>query len=226
MLAVCRLGTTQGSGLRRDRCTVAWRKGNFIKTRGTGKEEFQNSTNHRKCNPKCICRFARTHLEILDGAAKVAPSSTYKKPSSNETGVLIAASVALLEVIGNPVFHVGVSTVDGAAQGRFSRGAITQALQDALDIAHAIGVANVFNGGQTLIVGDIGLAVGKTHLRAFQRAERNLPVITVELFQRPSHRGDGFRLQRLCYSLVEPLRTTPMRNLVDKGVRQFVLEDA
>src|SRR6266849_9289352 len=173
-----------------------------------------------------ICKARRLLREILNESIKVVLSSTYKKPSSNERRMLIAASVALLKVICNPIFHVGVSTVDGAAQGRFSRGAITQALQDALDIAHAIGVANVFNGGQTFIVGDIGLAVGKTHLRAFQRAERNLPVITVELFQRPSHRGDGFRLQRLCYSLVEPLRTTPMRNLVDKGVRQFVLEDA
>src|SRR5690349_2455090 len=85
MLAVCRLGTTQASGLRRDRCTVAWRKGNFIKTRGTGKEELQNSTNHRKCNPKSIGRFARTHRpiqEILNGAAKAAPSITYKNQAA------------------------------------------------------------------------------------------------------------------------------------------------
>src|SRR2546428_10153076 len=86
MLAVCRLGTTQASGLRRDRCTVAWRKGNFIKARGTGKEGFQNSTNHRKCNPKHICSFARTHLEILDEAAKAAPSGTSKNPGTIEPG--------------------------------------------------------------------------------------------------------------------------------------------
>src|SRR6266849_1609071 len=173
-----------------------------------------------------ICKARRPLREILNESIKVVPSNTYKKPSSNERGMLIAASVALLKVICNPIFHVGVSTVDGGAQGRFSRGAITQALQDALDIAHAIGVANVFNGGQTLIVGDIGLAVGKAHPRTFQRTERNLPVIAIKLLQLPSHRGDGFRLQRLGHSLVEPLRTAPMRNLVDKGMRQFVLEDA
>src|SRR5581483_1021958 len=54
--------------------------------------------------------------------------------------ILIAAraSVSLLQIIGETVFQVGIAAVDGAAQCSFSGGAIPEALQNALDVAHAV----------------------------------------------------------------------------------------
>src|SRR5579859_2879807 len=79
--------------------------------------------------------------------------------------ILITTRVAIvfLEVIGDAIFHIGISAVDSAAQGSFGGGAVAKALQDALDIAHTIGIANVFNSCQTLVISHVGLAVGKAH---------------------------------------------------------------
>src|SRR5579859_1685337 len=134
------------------------------------------------------------------------------------------ASISLFQIIGDAVFQVSIATVDCAAQGSFGGSAIAKALQNALDVAHAVGVADVFNTGQSFIVGHVGLPIREAHPRAFKGAERNLAMLRVDVCELPAYRRSALRLQCLGNAFIEPLRTAPVRDLVNKCVCQLVLE--
>ncbi len=71
--------------------------------------------------------------------------------------------------------------MDGGAQGRFGGTALADALQDALYVAHPIGIVDVGDGSQGFGVGDVGLRPGKLQEAAFENIEWNV----VLLFEQP-----------------------------------------
>src|SRR5512146_1444169 len=67
------------------------------------------------------------------------------------------SAVLLLQKCAHVVVQPGVVAVDGGAQGSFGGAALGNTLQDSNQVLHAVGVANVFGGGQGFVVGQARL---------------------------------------------------------------------
>ena len=71
-----------------------------------------------------------------------------------------------------PVLGLAVVGVDGRAQSGFGGAAIAETLQDALDVAHTVGVIDVGNGGQRFRIGQISFSAGEAQEAALEHVQR------------------------------------------------------
>src|SRR5438105_14634788 len=113
--------------------------------------------------------------------------------------------------------------MDGGAQGRFGRASLPDPLQDAAQVVHAIGVANVLRGGKRFVVGQPSLRGGEAYEIPFEPIERDRMAGPENFTQAPSKSGTAPRFHQLRDALVQPLRAPSAAYVINKGVRQFVV---
>ncbi len=140
------------------------------------------------------------------------------------TGKLIAVLIG--EGFGEVGFELGVVGVDGEAESGFGGTTLAEALQDALDVADAVGLVDEGNGGEGFGVGEGGLGAGEIHEAGFEGVEREVALGLEELGQLAAIAAQGLGLEHLSEAFVEPGGAASGGGLIDEGVGQFVFEDA
>src|ERR1700722_20297093 len=138
--------------------------------------------------------------------------------------VLVAVFVG--QVLGEVGFELAVVGVDGGAQRGFRGTALAERLQDALNIAHAVSVVDVGDGGQGLGIRKIGLTAREALEARFEHIQRNVSLRLEQLGELGSASAEAFGLKELRDTFVQPGRATRGGQLVKEGVRQFVLQNA
>ena len=116
--------------------------------------------------------------------------------------------------------------MNGGAQGGFGGIALAaEAFEDALDIAHAVGIVDVGHGRQRFGVGYIGLGSRKILEAAFERVQRNILLRFVEQRELVTLAAKTFGLEELGDAFVQPGRAASAGKLSNKRVGQFMLKN-
>src|SRR5580700_3038476 len=108
------------------------------------------------------------------------------------------------------------------AKRGFGRTALAESLQDSLNVAHPIGLVDVFNGCQRLVIGQEGLNRGKAHEAPFKGVVRDSLLGLEELSQTAAIRRETFRFDRLGNTFVQPCRTPSARSLIHERMSQLM----
>ena len=114
--------------------------------------------------------------------------------------------------------------MDGSAKGGFGRAAFGKLLQNALQFTDSVGIVDVLDRGQRFVIGQDGLDWREAHEAAFESVEGNF-ALRLKQFCQAAPIGEWFGLEGLRNALVQPLWTSSRRNLINKGVSQFMLQD-
>ena len=112
------------------------------------------------------------------------------------------------KVLGQVGLELAVVGMDGRAQGGFGGRALAEELEDALNIAHAVGIVDVGHGGERFGVGDVGLGAGKTLEAAFERVERNILLRFEQQCELAAFAAEALGFEELGDAFVQPGRAT------------------
>src|SRR5208282_4319845 len=138
------------------------------------------------------------------------------------TGQTELLAVFVGEIAGEVGFELAVIGVNGCAQGGFGGIALAEALEDALNIAHAIGIVDVRYGRQRLGVGDVGLSAGKVLETSFQSVEGDILLRFVEQRELVPIAAEAFGFEELGNAFVQPGRAAAAGELSNKRMSQFM----
>ena len=108
------------------------------------------------------------------------------------------AAVLAFQELADFAFEFAVPGMDGGAQGRLRRAALSNTLQNALYVAHAVGFLDVLDGGQRLIVGQRCLCGRQVHEAAFEHVVRQRVLHLEELREAPSASIQSSWFHELC----------------------------
>src|SRR5580658_2774587 len=106
------------------------------------------------------------------------------------------------EVFADFCFQLAIIRVDSSAEGGFRRTSLSQSFENPLQIAHAVGLADVFHGGEGFFISHSGLSAGELHKAAFECVQRDLALVAKQVSQKPTMR-DLLGFDRLSNTLVE-----------------------
>src|SRR5262249_36218253 len=171
--------------------------------------------------PEVVCRVSQTSRARLQILSCLGAGSGWAGGASRPR---LLVAVGLLQICGNFGFQFGVAGMNGGAESSFGGGTLADALKNALHVAHAVGIANVLNRRQRLVIGKERLVVCKTNPGAVERVEWKLMLAGIKLCQPAAVPGRRAWLDDLGDAFVQPLRAAAARDLVDKGMSELVLE--
>src|SRR5271167_831191 len=137
-------------------------------------------------------------------------------------GELLAVLVG--EIPGQVGLELAVVGMDGGPQGGLGGIALADALQDALNIAHAIGVVDVGHCSQRFGVGDVGFSAGETLEASFQSIEWDIALRFEEQRELMSIATKASGFEELGDTFVQPRRAAAAGKLRNERVSEFMLE--
>src|ERR1035437_304494 len=138
-------------------------------------------------------------------------------------GWLLAVLVG--EIPGQVGLKLAVIGVNRGSQSGLGGIALTDALQDALDVAHAVRIVDEGYSRQRFGVGHIGFTAGEMLEASFQGIERNIALRFEEQRELVSGAAETPWLKELGDTFVQPGRAAAPGKLRNKGVSQFMLQN-
>ncbi len=122
------------------------------------------------------------------------------------------------------MFELAVVGVDGCAQGGFGGISLAQAFENPLNVAHAVGVVDIGDGGERFGVREIGLGSGELQETSFQNIERNVVLRFEKKRELMSIAAKTLGFEELGDAFMQPGRASSAGELINEGVRQFMLQ--
>ena len=147
------------------------------------------------------------------------------RPSVRSGRIYELFAVPVCEISGQVRLKLTIVGVDGGTEGGLGRIALADALEDALNVAHAVGVIDIGHSSQGLGIGHIGFSAGESIKASLQRIERDIPLSFEELGELAAFATETPGLDELGNPFVKPGRAAAAGQLGNKGVREFMLQD-
>src|ERR1700680_1003800 len=120
-------------------------------------------------------------------------------------GSLLAVLVG--EISGQVCFKLPIVAVNGGSQSGFGGAALTDALEDGMDIAEPIGIVDVGHGSQRFGVGHVSFGSGEALKAAFQGIQWDVALRFEKQRELVSFAAEALGLKELSDALVQPGRT-------------------
>src|SRR5579864_3959616 len=135
-------------------------------------------------------------------------------------------AISVGKVLGEVGLELAVIGVNGGAQSGFSGASLAEKLQNALDIAHAVGVIDVGDSSQRFRVGHVGFNTGEIHEAAFEHVQRDIALSLEKKSELVTIAAQALGFEELRNAFIEPVRAAASGKLIDKRMSQFVLENS
>ncbi len=125
-------------------------------------------------------------------------------------------AVTIREVICQVRFQLTVVGVDGGSHRSLGGVAFAEALQNALNVAHAVGLLYIGHCCERFRVGNISLSAGEIHEACFERIQGNLLLRLQDEGELMPVCAEAFGFQHLRNAFMQPGRAASGRKLVDE----------
>jgi len=132
--------------------------------------------------------------------------------------VITLSVVLVFQKAPDLILKPGIVGVNDTPESLFGTTAFADSFHDLANSAEAISILDILHRGERLRVSKRRLAAGESCKAAFQSVEGYLVTVLKQLGKPLADAAQRAWLDSLGYTLVQPLRTAPMRQLIDEGM--------